>query len=179
MKRKVVLAVVLLLVLGTGAYKINGINKDKDVFIKQTVQSSALNKDTAKIASSENTDFESYMKLIGLSKKKLISVLGEEPTTVDEGGLEFSKTGIRVWFKDYGKGPVNQVYTDKKNVSFNGVKIGDKISNFKNVFGKVVKENTSSAYSNFEYKGIILSVYYDSKTKITFAVYILSDDRIK
>jgi len=179
MKRRIVLAVVVLLVLGVGAYKLKGMNKENNVLTKETVHSFVLNKDTAKIASSENTSFENYIKLIGLSKKKIISVLAEEPTVVDEGGLEFHKTGIRVWFKDYGKGPVNQVYTDKKNVSFNGVKIGDKISSFKNVFGKVVKENTSSAYSNFEYNGIILSVYYDSKTKITFAVYVLADEGIK
>ena len=126
----------------------------------------------------KNNNFENYIKLIGLDKEKLISTLGEEPNSIDEGGLEFSKSGIRVWFKDYGVGPVQQVFINKDEVDFNGVKIGDKISSFKNVFGKPVNEDISSAYSNFEYNGVVLSVYYDSKTEITFAVYIL-DKNVK
>ena len=81
-----------------------------------------------------------------------------------------------MWFKDYGAGPVQQVYTNKKDIEFNGVKIGDKISSFKNIFGKPVKEDTNSAFSNFTYKGIVLSIYYDPKTEITFAAYILDEE---
>ncbi len=121
----------------------------------------------------KNNDFERYIKLIGLDKEKLISTLHEEPTTIDEGGLEFPKSGIRVWFKDYGVGPVQQVFINKNDVDFKGIKIGDKISSFKNVFGKPVNENISSGYSNFKYNEVVLSVYYDSKTEKTFAVYIL------
>ena len=66
-------------------------------------------------------------------------------------------------------------YIITKDVDFNGVKIGDKISKFKSIFGKPIKEDLSSAYSNFKYKGIILSVYYDAKTQQTFAAYVLSE----
>jgi len=52
------------------------------------------------------------------TKKELIKTIREEPTTIDEGGVEFSTYGIRVWFEGYGTGPVQQVYTDKKDVDF-------------------------------------------------------------
>jgi len=165
MKKIVALVAVMLLVISAVVYTSMGMTKKNNSKTKETVQSHLAIKDITK--------FELYIKLIGLSKKELISTLGEEPTSIDEGGLEFAKTGIRVWFKDYGAGPVQQVYTDKKDVVFNGVKLGDKISSFKNVFGKPIKENTSSAFSNFEYKGIVLSVYYAAKTQITFAAYVL------
>ena len=176
MKKVSVLATVVLLALSTVACASKEMTKENNSLTKETLQSVVSSKDLVKNVDGENSSFEKYIKLLGLSKKELISTLGEEPTTVDEGGLEFSKEGIRVWFKDYGAGPVQQVFTTKKDVEFNGAKIGDKISRFKSAFKKIVKEDVNSAYSNFEYEGIILSVYYDSKTEITFAVYILDKE---
>jgi len=74
----------------------------------------------------------------------------------------------------YGNGPVEQVYIDNRDVDFKGVRLGDKISGFVDIFGEPVEEHTTFAYSNFKYKGIVLSVYYDPKTETTFAVYILN-----
>lgn len=173
MKKKFVLAAALLLSLSTIPYTAKGMTKEKYIFNVDTIKDIKTIKASPAGIEKQSRSFEEYIKLIGLSKKQLIDTIGEKPTTVDEGGLEFFKYGIRVWFEGYGTGPVQQVYTDKKNVDFNGAKIGDKISDFKKIFGKTVQQNTTSAYSNFEYNGIILSVYYNPKTKITFAVYIL------
>lgn len=174
MKKRFVIVVLTLLVLSTITYTSKGMTKEKYVFKEETIQGVKLSERNAKIYQMQNKNFEEYIKLLGISKKELIKIIGEKPTTIDEGGFEFFNYGIRVWFEGYGKGPVEQVYTDKKDVDFKGVKIGDKISKFRKVFGKPVKENTTSAYNNFEYNGIILSVYYDSKTGKTFAAYILS-----
>jgi len=175
MKKKFLLVVVLLLSLSTINYSVKGMTKEKDVFKQETFEIVIPNNENGKGNEVLNKNFEEYIKLIGLSKKEIIKTIGEKPITIDEGGVEFSNYGIRVWFKGYGSGPVEQVYSDKKDVDFKGVKIGDKISKFKKVFGKVVQENTTSAYSNFEYNGIVLSVYYNPKTKVTFAVYILEE----
>ena len=173
MKKIVILASVVLLVLSTVAYSSKGMTKENNFFKKEVVKAASPSKDVSEDISKKNNSFESYIKLIGLNKKELINALGEEPTSVDEGGLEFSKLGIRVWFENYGTGPVQQVFISNKDVDFNGVKVGDNISSFKNVFGKPIKEDISSSYSNFEYNGVVLSVYYDAKTETTFAVYIL------
>ena len=176
MKKIKVFVLAVVLALSTVSCTSKEITKENIPLTQETVQTVAPSKDIETEVNKENKSLENYIKLIGLSKKELISTLGEEPTKVDEGGLEFSKMGIRVWFKDYGAGPVQQVYTDKKDVEFNGVKIGDKISSFKNIFGNPVKEDTNSAFSNFTYKGVVLSVYYDPKTEITFAAYILDEE---
>lgn len=175
-KKITVFALVVLLALSTGACSSKENTKESNSLTKEAVQSVVASKDIAKNVAGESKSFDNYIKLIGLSKKELISMFKEEPTVVDEGGLEFPKEGIRVWFKDYGAGPVQQVFTTKKDVEFNGAKIGDKIGSFKSAFKKIVKEDVNSAYSNFEYEEIILSVYYDSKTEITFAVYILDKE---
>ncbi|MBU3113245.1 hypothetical protein [Clostridium lacusfryxellense] len=172
MKKRFVLIAIVVLVLSTISYPSKAMTNQKNNFKKEKIENVVPIK-LIKDNTVQSRNFEDYIKLIGLSKKQLIDTIGEKPTTVDEGGLEFFKYGIRVWFEGYGTGPVQQVYTDKKNVDFRGVKIGDKISDFKKIFGKTVQQNTTSAYSNFEYNGIILSVYYNPKTKITFAVYIL------
>ena len=172
MRKKLLLVVMAVSILSTISYPSKGMTNEKNNFKKETIESVIPSK-----KSNDNTiqskNFEVYIKLIGLSKKQLIDTIGEKPYIIDEGGLDFSEYGIRVWFEGYGTGSVQQVYTDKKDVDFNGVKIGDKISKFKDIFGKPVQKNNTSAYNNFEYNGIILSVYYNPKTKITFAVYIL------
>ncbi|MGH4140270.1 hypothetical protein [Clostridium sp.] len=171
MKKIVTLTIVVLLSVFTIAITSNAITKGPNLSTKKIVQSD-------KEASPKDTSFLNYIKLIGLNKTELITKLGNESITIDEGGLEFSQLDIRVWFKDYGKGPVEQVYIDNKHVDFNGLRLGDKISSFKEEFGKPVEEHLSFAISNFKYKGIILSVYYNPKTETTFAVYIL-DENVK
>ncbi|MGH4123242.1 MAG: hypothetical protein ACREV6_09995 [Clostridium sp.] len=173
MKKIATLAIVVLLTLFTVAYTSKAMTKGNNPPTKETVQNELPNDESAKEASEKNISFKKYIKLIGLSKKELITKLGEESTTIDEGGLEFSQLDIRVWFKDYGNGPVDQVYIDNKDVDFNGAKLGSKIGSFQSVFGKAVEEHITFAYSNFKYNGIVLSVYYDPKTETTFAAYIL------
>jgi hypothetical protein len=51
----------------------------------------------------ESKSFEHFFSLLGMTREQIIAVLGGNPTPVDEGGLDFGKTGIRVWF-EYGKG---------------------------------------------------------------------------
>lgn len=176
MKKIGALVAIVLLSLSAVACTSKEDTKGDSSLNKETVQVSLTSKGASEDVENRNYNFENYIKLIGLEKEKLITTIGEEPETIDEAGLEFAKAGIRVWFKDYGTGPVQQVFINKKDVDFKGVRVGDKIESFKNIFGKPVKEDISSAYSNFEYNGIVLSVYYDPKTEATFAVYILDKD---
>ncbi|MGV8982412.1 hypothetical protein [Clostridium sp.] len=178
MKKIFAVTIVVLLSVFTIAITSNAITEGPNSNTKEIVQSDSLSSVSDKEVSKKDTSFLNYIQLIGLNKTELIAKLGDEATTIDEGGLEFSKLDIRVWFKDYGKGPVEQVYIDNKDVNFNGVRLGDKISSFKEEFGKPVEEYFSFAISNFKYKGIVLSVYYDPKTETTFAVYIL-DENVK
>lgn len=63
---------------------------------------------------------DSYLSLIGINKEKVDDLLGEKPVLIDEGGLSFEKTGIRVWFKDYGNGQVvDQIFTQREDINFN------------------------------------------------------------
>ena len=114
-----------------------------------------------------------YISLLGLSKDTLIDTLKEEPVTIDEGGLEFKKAGIRVWF-DAKAGTVNQVFTQNKSLDLNGAKIGDNIDKFKEKFGAPVSDNNGDMH--FKYGDVFLSVNYDTTAGTTFALYILNKD---
>ncbi|WML32729.1 hypothetical protein [Clostridium sp. OS1-26] len=141
-----------------------------------TITDTSKSKNVVSNSNNGTNSFEKYFRLIGMSKEKLISTLNEQPVSVDESGLEFKKNGIRVWF-DYNNGIiVNQIYIEKSDVNYNGVKIGDTINNFKKVFGKPEREDTSSAYCNFKYNGMFLNVSYDPKTQKTISVYIMKND---
>lgn len=115
-----------------------------------------------------------YIGLLGLSKEKLISTLKENPSPVDEGGLEFKKAGIRVWFDSKNFAQVEQIFIIRKDINLNSAKIGDSISKFKEVFGNPISDKNGDAH--FKYNGIFLSVNYDAKTGETFGVYILKHD---
>lgn len=123
----------------------------------------------------DDKSFEQYFNLIGMKKEKLADVLGEKPTPVDEGGLEFAKSGIRVWFGGDGYQLVQQVYISRADIEYNGLKIGDKINAFKQVFGEVTSEDSGSAYANFDYKGKVLNINYDPKTERTISAYIMKE----
>ncbi|MDF2941428.1 MAG: hypothetical protein K0S01_286 [Herbinix sp.] len=120
----------------------------------------------------EDKNITQLISLIGLSKEALASTLDEASRTVDEGGLEFTDYGIRVWFDENSL--VNQIYLMNNDFNLNNVKIGDKISKFKEVFGDPVSDNNGDAH--FQYENIFLSVNYDTTTKETFAVYLLKND---
>lgn len=123
----------------------------------------------------DDKSFEQYFHLIGMRKEKLADMLGEKPTTVDEGGLEFAKAGIRVWFGNDGNQLVQQVYISRVDIDYNGLKIGDKISDFKQVFGEGTNENSGLTYANFDYKGKVLNINYDPNTEKTISAYIMKE----
>ncbi|AJG99613.1 hypothetical protein [Clostridium beijerinckii] len=119
-------------------------------------------------------NFTEYMNLLGFSKDELISTLNEKPSSIGEGGVEFKKAGIRVWFDQKNNDKVEQIFTMRNDLNLNGVKIGDKISRFKEVFGNPVSDKSGDAH--FKYKDIFLSVNYDVNTGQTYAIYILKND---
>lgn len=122
----------------------------------------------------DNSSLASYISLLGLSKDKLADTLNEKPVSVDEGGLEFKKAGIRVWFDPESGKSVSQVFTTSKDIDLNGVRIGDKIDKFKKAFGEPVSDNNGDMH--FKYKDVFLSINYDTKTGETYALYILKKD---
>jgi hypothetical protein len=119
------------------------------------------------------TSFELYFDLLGSSKQDLINDISEKPESVDEGGLEFKETGIRVWFNT-DTDVVNQVFTQREDFDFQGAKIGDKIESFQKAFGEPISDQNGDMH--FKYKEGYISVIYDTQTQNTFAVYLLSED---
>jgi len=115
-----------------------------------------------------------YISLLGLSKEEITAKIGEEPSDVDEGGLEFKNAGIRVWFDGNENRTVSQVFTARKDISLNGAVIGDKIDAFKKAFGTPLSDKNGDMH--FAYKGAYLSVIYDTASGDTAAVYILKND---
>ena len=120
----------------------------------------------------DQSDLKDLVALMGLSKDELIIKLGKDYKKVDEGGLEFTQPEIRVWFNE--KSITNQVYTDKSDIDFNGAKVGDDIKSFTEVFGKALRDNNE--VSLFKVDDNYLSVYYDTNTKKTYAVYLLTEE---
>ncbi|WP_143057075.1 hypothetical protein [Lacrimispora sphenoides] len=127
------------------------------------------------VSSSDNevSSFEIYFNLLGLSKQELNNNISEKPEPVDEGGLEYKETGIRVWFNS-DTGIVNQVFTQREDLDFKGAKIGDKAESFQNAFGEPISDQNGDMH--FKYKDGYISVIYDTQTGITFAVYLLNED---
>lgn len=131
------------------------------------------------VSESNNSDgkgsIDKYMSLLGLSKKALASTLNETSVPIDEGGLNFEKAGLRVWFKDYGKGlVVSQIFTQRKDINFNGAVIGENISSFKKALGDPVSDKNGEAH--FKYKDIFLLINYDIQTGNTIGAYFLKED---
>lgn len=124
---------------------------------------------------SEAVSFQQYFNMLGSSKEDLIKNLKEEPSTIDEGGLEFKNNGLRVWFDTANDAStVSQIFTDRTDIDFNGAIIGDKIDSFKNALGEPVSDKNGDMH--FKYQEGFISVNYDTKTKEAVAVYLLSKD---
>lgn len=124
------------------------------------------------VSSGEENNLDKLIGLLGLTKEEISKELGEEPSKIDEGGLEFINYGIRVWFDEGAK--VNQIFLLAGDIDLKGVKAGDTISAFKEVFGDPVKDNNGDAH--FKYGDIYLSVNYEKDTLKTYGIYILSED---
>jgi len=118
--------------------------------------------------------FEELRNLIGLTKDELLAKIAETPVTVDEGGLGFDKTGIRIWFDTATYKTVAQVLILSDSIDINGVKLGDSLTKFEKIFGKSISNSNGDAH--FAYGSIYLSVNYDMSTNKIFAVYILKDN---
>ncbi|WP_312430023.1 M56 family metallopeptidase [Lacrimispora sp.] len=124
-------------------------------------------------ADAKAVSFKSYLDLLGLTKDELLNSMDEETESVDGGGMEFKKSGLRVWF-DWDTNTVSQVYIASSDTDFNGAIIGDNIENFKKAFGDPVSDQNGDIH--FRYKDAYISVNYDMQTKISCAVYLLSED---
>ncbi|WFD11130.1 hypothetical protein [Tepidibacter hydrothermalis] len=175
MKKIITMGIVLVL----GLSMIACTNKDESSMSQEEIkQESSIEKEGTKqditsdseVSKKENVtkedeknSLEKYIKLIGLSREEIIDAIGEEPNVVDEGGLEFLSEDIRVWFGEDGKS-VNEIAIYNSDIDFNGASVGGKIDDFKNIFGKPVLEDNVSGYSNFDYKGLVLSIAYDPST---------------
>lgn len=121
----------------------------------------------------EVVSFETYFDLLGTGKQDFIDKMNEKPNAIDEGGLEFEKAGIRVWFQR-NAGTVSQIFLQANQVDFNGARIGDKIDKFKTAFGEPVSDKNGDMH--FKYKTGFVSVNYDTQTDDTVAVYLLAED---
>ncbi|MGE5372606.1 MAG: hypothetical protein ACM3QZ_11515 [Solirubrobacterales bacterium] len=126
-------------------------------------------------AEPEANSIDSYIQYIGMTREQLTKVLGETPTAVDEGGLEYKKAGFRVWFDGQDPTKVNQIWFFTPVVDFHGLKTGDSIDSFRTVFGKPIQEDSRSAYANFSYQGLILNVGYDPESRKTQGVYLIKE----
>ncbi|PAB59621.1 hypothetical protein [Anaeromicrobium sediminis] len=168
---KKIMSVCIALLLGVSMI---GCTDKQEETKEVTISDSEVSQEVNVSVEEEKNNIEKYKKLIGLSKEEIIKAMGEEPNSVDEGGLEFSNASIRVWFGEDGK-KVNQIFINNNDVDFNGAKVGEKIECFTNVFGKPVGEDTGSAYSNFDYEGLVLHVQYDPSTEKVFSVYLMEE----
>ncbi len=109
-----------------------------------------------------------YYALLGLTREAAVVRIAETPNAADEGGFDFVKEGIRIWFSD---AKVSQVFISGKEISFNGLRLGDGVESFKKVFGPAVKEKPGTV--EFNYKACILQLIYDEKTGNTVCAYLL------
>ncbi|MCB2340682.1 hypothetical protein [Clostridium estertheticum] len=139
--------------------------------IKRSQKSTTV--DGSPLDNGENS-FSKYLSLLGINREKLINILKEKPESIDEGGLEFKKAGIRIWFDTKSYTLVDQIFIMNKYTDINGVKIGDNISSFKKVFGRPISDKNGDVH--FKYKNVFLSVNYDVLTGKTYGVYILKND---
>lgn len=136
-------------------------------------ESESATSDSKPSSNTEVASFETYFNLLGTGKQDFIKTMNEEPNKIDEGGMEFKKAGIRVWFHA-DTGAVSQIFFESKDIDFNGARIGDKIEKFKTAFGEPISDKNGDMH--FKYKTGFISVNYDTKTEVTAAVYLLSED---
>jgi hypothetical protein len=176
MKRITLIFLAIVVIFSLAAYIFKA--EDNKTPITPKVPNQALQAPKTSHALKETKiSFEKYFPLIGMSKAKLIETLKEKPTKIDEGGLEFKKSGLRVWFDAKENKYVEQFCFTRSDIDFNGLKIGDQISSFEKVFGKPTHQDIRSAYATFNYKNLVIDVDYDPKTKKSVAVYVLKEWR--
>ena len=125
-------------------------------------------------AENQSALLERYIGLLGLTKEELVKNLGEEPEKIDEGGLEFKKAGIRIWFDQTNYKTAEQIFVMDPDFDIHGVKLGEKIDKFKEVLKDPVSDRNGDAH--FKYNDIYLSINYDTNTQVTYGLYLLKND---
>lgn len=128
----------------------------------------------AAVTETESALLDRYVGLLGLTKEELVKSLGEEPEKTDEGGLEFKNAGIRIWFDQTNYKTVEQIFVMDPQFDILGVKLGEKISRFKEVLKDPVSDRNGDAH--FQYNNVFLSINYDTETQDTYGLYILKND---
>ncbi|BCJ99112.1 hypothetical protein [Anaerocolumna chitinilytica] len=119
----------------------------------------------------EEDRFSLYLSLLMKHQDEINPILGEEPEKTEDEAFDYKKANIRVWFE---RGDASQIWTIDKTIDFNGAHVGDAIEKFKEVFGEPSQDVNGEAH--FGYEGYFLVVQYDTSTKETMSVHILSED---
>lgn len=109
-----------------------------------------------------------------MSKEDLLVAVSDEPISVDEGGLGFEKTGIRVWFDTETYTKVAHLLIMSDRIMIDGLTRGDSYKDFSAQFGTPVSDQNGDAH--FKYGDVFLSVVRDTATDKVIAVYILAED---
>lgn len=128
--------------------------------------------ETAVFFTSMSENVEKYRILIGLKQSRIEAMFDETSKDINDSGIEFTSSGIRIWF-DEVHGRAVHVMILSKDVDFNGARIGGSEQSFEDVFGKVIDNNPGSGYKDYEYEDLILRLYYDAASGKTEAVSLM------
>lgn len=128
--------------------------------------------ETAAFFSSMSENVEKYRILIGLKQSRIEAMFDEAPTDINDSGIEFTASGIRIWF-DEAHGRAVHVMILSKAVDFNGAKIGDSEQAFDDAFEKVIDNHPGSGYKDYEYEDLIFRLFYDAASGKTEAVSLM------
>jgi len=128
--------------------------------------------DTAALFSSMSENVDKYRVLIGLKQLRIEAMFDEAPEDINDSGIEFEHSGIRIWF-DEVNGRAVHVMILSKDVDFNGARIGDSEQAFDDAFEKVVDNHPGSGYKDYEYVDLVLRLYYDAASGKTEAVSLM------
>lgn len=186
--RRLLAALLLFSILGVSGCSIKQTDRTADSRNESTVpsitqteaateSSTAAEITTAAVTTSaenESARLDRYIGLLGLTKEELVNNLGEEPEKIDEGGLEFKKAGIRIWFDQTNYKTAEQIFVMDPDFDIHGVKLGEKIDKFKEVLKDPVSDRNGDAH--FKYNDIYLSINYDTNTQVTYGLYLLKND---
>ena len=181
--RKLLAALLLFSILGVSGCSIKqtdrtagSTNESTAPSVTQTETAKESSTEAAITTAAENESalLDRYISLLGLTKEELVNNLGEEPEKIDEGGLEFKKAGIRIWFDQTNYKTAEQIFVMDPEFDIQGVRLGEKIEKFKEVLKDPVSDRNGDAH--FKYNDIYLSINYDTNTQITYGLYLLKND---
>ncbi|MDK9710104.1 hypothetical protein [Acidaminobacter sp.] len=128
--------------------------------------------ETAAFFSSMSENVEKYRVLIGLKQSRIEAMFDETSEGINDSGIEFKHSGIRIWF-DEAHGRAVHVMILSKDVDFNGARIGDSEQAFEDAFEKVIDNHPGSGYKDYGYEDLVLRLYYDAASGKTEAVSLM------